>query len=117
MEGTIWGLNKAKYDQMASSHSRANIILWLVSGIIYNVYQLNLFSISTLLLVLPGVFIISYASIPTFWVEVKKHQIIPDTKNVFVLVLFTVWYFVNIAYPVLLSIGYIWIIQNILKMF
>ena len=117
MENTIWGIDKEKYNQMASSHSKANIFLWLISGIVYNIYQANLVSFSTLLLVIPGIFIISYASIPTFWVEVKKCQIVPATKNIFVLILFTVWYLVDLIYPILLSIGYILLIEYILKFF
>lgn len=117
MENTIWGLDKEKYNQMASSHSKANIFLWLIAGIVYNIYQSNLISISTLLVVIPGIFIISFASIPTFWIEVKKHQIVPATKNILVLILFTIWYLVNLIYPVLLSIGYILFIEYILKIF
>lgn len=117
MVKTMWGLDEAKYNQMASSHSKANIFLWLISGIIYNIYQSNLVSFSTLLLIIPGIFIISFASIPTFWVEVKKHQIVPATKNILVLILFTIWYLVDLVYPVLLSIGYILLIEYILKFF
>ncbi|MBU0533373.1 MAG: hypothetical protein KJ887_01040 [Candidatus Omnitrophica bacterium] len=117
MENTIWGIEKAKYNQMANSHSKANIFLWLISGVIYNIYQTNLISFSTLLLIIPGIFVISYASIPTFWVEVKKHQIVPKTNNILVLTLFTIWYLIDIVYPVILSIGYILLIEYILKFF
>jgi|SRR3989338_6429034 len=117
MEKTMWGLDEAKYNSMASSHSKANIFLWLISGIIYNIYQSNLISLSTLLLVIPGIFIISFASIPTFWVEVKKQQIVPATKNIFVLIFFTIWYLIDLIYPILLSIGFIWLIEYILKFF
>lgn len=115
MENTIWGLDKARYNQKASSHSKANIFLWLISGFAYNIYQSNLVSFSTLLLIIPGIFIISFASIPTFWVEVKKHQIVPKTNNFFVLTLFTIWYLIDLAYPVILSIGYILLIEYMLK--
>ncbi|MDD5358605.1 MAG: hypothetical protein PHX80_05640 [Candidatus Nanoarchaeia archaeon] len=117
MENTICGLDKTKYNQMASNHSKANIFLWLISGVIYNIYRSNLVSFSTLLLVIPGIFIISFASIPTFWIEVKKHQIVPKTNNVIVLTLFTVWYLIDLAYPVILSIGYILLIEKVLKYF
>lgn len=113
----MWGLNEAKYNQMASSHSKVNIFLWLTAGIIYNVYQSNIVSLSTLLLIIPGIFIISLASIPTFWVEVKKHQIVPATKNIFILILSTIWYLVDLVYPVLLGIGYILLIEYILRFF
>ena len=115
MQNTLWGLDKAKYNQMTSSHSKANIFLWVISGVVYNIYQSNLVSLSTLLLIIPGIFIISFASIPTFWVDVKKHQIVPKTNNIFVLTLFTIWYLIDIVYPVVLSIGYILLIEYILK--
>lgn len=115
MEKTIWGLDKEKYNQMASSYSKTNIFLWLISGIIYNIYQSNLISLSTLLLILPGIFIISFASIPTFWVEIKKHQIIPATENIFILIFFTAWYLIDSVYPILLSIGFILLIEYILN--
>ncbi len=117
MENTIWGLDKEKYNQMASSHSKVNIFLWLIAGIVYNIYQSNLISISTLLVIIPGIFIVSFASILTLWVEVKKHQIVPATKNIFVLILFTLWYLVDLVYPVLLSIGFILLIEYIIKFF
>lgn len=117
MEKTRWGLDEAKYNQMASSYSKANIFLWLISGIIYNIYQSNLVSFSTLLLIIPGIFIISFASIPTFWVEVKKHQIIPITNSIIVLTLFTIWYLIDLLYPMILSIGYILLIEYALKFF
>ncbi len=117
MKNTIWGLDKTKYNQTASSHSKSNIFLWLISGVIYNIYHSNLVSFSTLLLIIPGIFIISFASILTFWVEVKKHQIVPKTNNIFVLTLFSIWYLINLAYPVILSIGYILLIEYILKFF
>ena len=113
----MWGIDETKYNQMASSHSKANIFLWLISGIVYNIYQSNLISFSTLLLVIPGIFIISLASMLTFWVEVKKQQIVPVTKNIFVLIFFTIWYLVDLVYPVLLSVGYILVIEYILKLF
>ena len=117
MGKTMWGIDETKYNQMASSHSKANIFLWLISGIVYNIYQSNLISFSTLLLVIPGIFIISLASMLTFWVEVKKQQIVPVTKNIFVLIFFTIWYLVDLVYPVLLSVGYILVIEYILKLF
>jgi len=117
IENIIWGLDKTKYNQMASSHSKASIFLWLISGVVYNICKSNLVSLSTILLVIPGIFIISFASIPTFWVEVKKHQIVPKTNNILVLTLFTIWYLIDLIYPVILSIGYILLMEYILKLF
>lgn len=117
MQDKIMGVDKLQYNQMATSHSKANIVLWLIAGIIYNIYHSNLFSLSTLLLIIPGIFVISFASIPTFYVNTKKHEIIPKTNNVLILILFTIWYFIDLVYPVVLSIAYILLIEYILKMF
>ena len=112
----IMGMEKEQYDQKASSHSKVNIFLWIISGIIFNICKGNLFSISTLLLIVPGIFIVSFASIISFFVDVKKHQIVPKTNNVFILFLFTLWYVIDIVYPIALSIGYILLIEYLLKL-
>jgi len=111
MPKKIMGIDKKQYNQMASSHSKANIFLWIISGLIYNTFSKNLISFSTLLLIIPGIFIISFASMLTFFVEIKKHQIIPNTKNVFILSLFTIWYFIDLVFPIALSISYILLIN------
>ena len=85
MQHLIMGMGKEQYDQKASSHSKANIFLWVIGGILFNIYKGNLFSVSTLLLIIPGIFIVSFASMITFFVDVKKHQIVPKTNNLFVL--------------------------------
>lgn len=110
----MWGLSQLEYNRLASEHSRANIVLWIIAGIIYNIVQHNLFSLSTLLLIIPGIFVISFASMPTFWVEIKKRKIIPETKSIIVLTLFTVWYVVDLIYPIALAIGYIKLIERFL---
>ena len=113
----IMGMEKHEYNQKASAHSKANLILWVIGGIIFNIYKSNLFSISTLLLIIPGIFIISFASMISFFIDVKKHQIIPSTNNVFVLLLFTLWYLIDIVYPIALSIGYIMLVEYLFKLF
>jgi hypothetical protein len=87
MQEKIMGLDKARYDQKAASHSKANIFLWLIAGIVCNLYHSNLFSLSTLLFIMPGMFVISFASILTFFVNTKKHQTVPGTNNVLILII------------------------------
>jgi uncharacterized membrane protein len=117
-QNLIMGMEKEEYNRRASAHSKANIILWVIGGVAFNVYEHNLISISTILLVIPGIFIASFASLTSFLIDVKKYQIVPKTNNVFVLLLFTVWYVVDFVSPIILSIGYILLIEylfNFLK--
>lgn len=114
--GKIWGLDKNVYNQLASRHSKADIFFWLLGGLIYNYFNHNLVSISSALLILPGIFIASFAGIPAFWVNVKKLQIIPNTKNIFVLIGFSIWYLIDFVYPILLSIVFIKIVNFILSL-
>ena len=113
----IVGMSREEYNRKATSHSKANIFLWTVGGIVFNIFRSNLFSISTLLLIIPGIFIISFASIPTFYIEAKKYQIIPKTKNVFIFLLFSIWYLIDIIYPVVLGIVFILLIEYLFKLF
>lgn len=113
----IWGLDKDTYNKLASKHSKSDISLWLIGGFAYNFFQGDLISISSALLVIPGIFIASFAGIPAFWVHIKKTQILPKTNNVFVLLGFTVWYLVDLAYPVLLSILFVDVINFIISIF
>jgi hypothetical protein len=117
MINKLWGLDQATYDKLAATHSKANIFGWLIAGAIYNIWQSNVLSLSTLLLFFPGIFVMSFASMLTFWVEIKKHQIVPGTKNISVLILFTIWGLIDLAYPIFLSIGYILLIEYIYKLF
>lgn len=117
MHNKLWGLDRAEYDQLASRYSKANIFLWIIAGIIYNLFHSNLISISTFLLLLPGIFVISFASIPTFYMDLKKRQIVPQTNNIFILILFSIWYLIDLVYPIVLAIGYILLIEYLLKRF
>lgn len=117
MDNKILGIDKMEYNQLASKHSKANIFLWIIAGIIYNLFHSNLISISTLLLLLPGIFIISFASIPTFYIDLKKREIVPRTNNIFILILFSIWYLIDLVYPIVLAIGYILLIEYLLKRF
>jgi len=112
-QNLIMGMEKQEYNRKASAHSKATIFLWILGGIIFNIYKGNLFSISTLLLIIPGIFIISFVSMISFFVDVKKHQIVPSTNNILVLLFFTVWYLVDIIYPIVLAIIYIALVEDL----
>jgi hypothetical protein len=110
-ERKMLGMTQEEYNKESSAHIKANILMWLIGGIIFSIYSNKLISFPTLLLFIPGIFIISLASIPTFYVEIKKRQILAKTNNLFVLLFFTVWYLIDLAYPIILSIIYISLIN------
>lgn len=112
-EKQMWGMSKEQYDKESSAHSKANIYMWLIGGVIFSIFTNRLITLPTLLLFFPGIFIISFASIPTFYVEVKKRQIVPGTRNVFILLLFSVWYLIDLVYPIALSIIYILLLERL----
>ena len=103
----IWGIESEAYAKLASSHSKTNIILWVTTGFIYHFFNDNLHLLSVFLIIFPGIFIASFASILTFWVNVKKIQIIQRTNNFFILLGFTIWYIIDLLFPIILSIIYI----------
>lgn len=72
----IAGLDQATYDKSASEYSKGVIFAWLVTGVIYSAIAGTLMSWSTVLLFLPGIFVISFASIPFFLLKVKKFKTI-----------------------------------------
>src|SRR6266446_9068602 len=70
------GLDDAEYRQRASAAGKASILLWLVSGLLYNTYFRHLISISSLLLVVPGIFVASLVALPVLWVDLLKDRIL-----------------------------------------
>lgn len=109
----IWNLETDTYNKLSTSHSKANIFLWVIGGLIYNLFCGNLLSLSSALVIFPGIFIASFASIPTFWVEIKKKQIVPKTNNIFILTGFTIWYIFDLVYPILISILFIQLVNKL----
>ncbi|MBL8160005.1 hypothetical protein JNJ66_06120 [Candidatus Saccharibacteria bacterium] len=93
------------YEKAASAHSGNAITVWLLVGGIYNFATGNIWSWATVLLVLPGVFLASFASIPTYWLKHKKHQIVPKTNSIGVLILFTLTTLLSVLWIPALAIG------------
>ena len=113
---TIMGLDPQVYNALASQHSKNDIFLWLVGGYLFIFFSKSSYSIITMiLLVFPGVFVASFASILTFYVEIKKRKIIPKTNSFFVLLFFTLWMLIDLVYPVLLSICYVFLMENVIN--
>lgn len=113
MSNYILGLSKEEYKHKSTQHSKGAILIWLVAGLIYNIYQGQILSLSSLLLFFPGIFIASFASIVTFYGNVKKEQILSRTSNVLVLALFSIWFLFELIYPALLAIGYAILLDKI----
>lgn len=115
---TIMGLDPQVYDNRASQHSKADIFLWLIGGYLFIFFSESSYSVATMILLfMPGVFVASFASMLTFYVEVKKGEILPKTDNFFILLFFTLWAVIDFLYPVLLSICYVFLVENILSSF
>lgn len=63
----------AIYDRKASEHSKNAIFLWIIVGIGWIIFDkdLNLFSLVGGLLLIPGIFVASFASMPLFLIRNK----------------------------------------------
>src|SRR5258708_2784602 len=70
------GLDDAEYRQRASAAGKASILLWLVGRLLYNTYFRHLISISSLLLVAPGMFVASLVALTVLWVDLLKDRIL-----------------------------------------
>lgn len=61
------------YEKQAAEHSKNAIFLWIIVGIIWILIDnsINLFSLIGLFLILPGIFVASFASMPLFLLRNK----------------------------------------------
>lgn len=127
----IAGLDQEEYDQSASEYSKGVIFTWLAAGVIYSIISGTTFELSTALLFLPGIFVISFASIPFFLLKVKKHKAINfmnerDTifimatgekeksiKDVPKLIFFTITSIVGFLFPVIAAIVFIRVMNQL----
>lgn len=127
----IAGLDQEVYDQSASDYSKGVIFTWLVAGVIYSVISGTFFELSTVLLFLPGIFIISFASIPFFLLKVKKYKAInlmnerdtifimatgekeKSAKDVPKLIFFTITSIIGFLFPAIAAIIFIRIMNQL----
>ena len=109
----MFGLDKDSYNKLASEHSKANILLWVLGGLAFNFYVGNLISISTILLVLPGIFIISFVSILTFYINQVKNKSVAATNNPFILLFWTAWMIIDFVFPILLGVLFVYFVTSI----
>ncbi|MDP1707058.1 MAG: hypothetical protein Q8L30_00640 [bacterium] len=106
-----------EHSRLATSHSKANIFGWVVGGVIYSYFYGNLISLTTGLLIFPGIFIASFASILTFWGDRKMESVITNSKNFLVLLGATVWLVISKVYPYALGALFVIVVNALLSQF
>ena len=118
-EQTIMGLDSALYTKLAEAHSKAKMFMWLIGGALYMYFDSTSQSLVTIFLFLiPGCYVVSFASMFSFWVEVQKSKIMgkSNRKNViFIFTMWILWFCFDFVYPVLLSILYINVVDGIVS--
>jgi hypothetical protein len=110
----VLGVTQEKYNTMAHSHSKAAITLWLLGGFGFIFYQGSIVSLATILLLLPGIFIISIFSALPFMFQMKTRDIVFKRSPVLALILTIFWSLLDLILPIALSVGYILLIQEVL---
>jgi CheY-like chemotaxis protein len=127
----VMGLAPGEYDKSAGEYSKGVIFSWLVAGVIYSIIVGKLISLSTFLLFMPGIFVISIATIPFFYLKVRKHKSInamnenesvmlfatgkrpSAAKSVPTLLFFTVTSIVGFLLPIVAAITFVRIMNHL----
>lgn len=96
------------WDAFATDESKNAIFLWLLAGWIYNFVEGHVFSLSSGLLFMPGIFLASLAAIPGALLNATKLRRVTEMKygrgNVFELFGWTIWSVVGFVYVPILAI-------------
>lgn len=103
----VMGLDINSYNNQATGYGKSTVFYWLIAGVITNIVDGKLFSLSTLLLLIPGVFIASGLALPLFWLKRKKVLMLTNSKSVVLLLLFTLTTALEVAVPVLAAIMFV----------
>ena len=109
------GLDDAVYRQRATAAAKAAVFLWLLGGFIYNAYYGHLISLSSLLLFVPGIFVVGLLALPVFLVDLYKERLLLRGRarhrtgqgrgsDWLVLILATPWWVISQVWPVGLAI-------------
>ncbi|MDO8516281.1 MAG: hypothetical protein Q7S28_03460 [bacterium] len=115
--GKLMGSDVNEYNKLAAGHSKANIFGWIIGGIAYSYFYGSLIGITTGLLIFPGIFIASFASILTFWGDRKMEEVVAGSENFLVLLGATVWLVVSKVYPYALGALFIINVNALLSQF
>lgn len=108
---------KDEHNILATSHSKANIFGWIVGGVVYSYFYGSLISLATGLLIFPGIYIASFASILTFLGNRKMEQVVTGSKNPLILLGATVWLVVSKVYPYALGAFFVIVVNALLSQF
>ena len=98
------------WDNFATEESKKGMTLWVLGGLVYQWYVGHLLSWPTLLLLFPGIFVASLAAIPTALLNRMKVRQLSAMKagarprSTLILLAWTIWYVFDLAYPMLLAI-------------
>jgi len=120
-EDQIAGISKSDYNQSAKEYSKNQIMLWLVAGVVYSIYAGSLISVTTILLFLPGIFIISLASIPFFLLRIKKVKTIQSmsgtntSSQIPTLIFFTITSIIGFLFPIASSVLFVYLLNGLFK--
>ena len=104
----------AIYDRKASEHSKNAIFLWLLTGIAWIIFNkdLNLFSIIGVLLLIPGIFVASFASMPLFLLRNKIALNVIEKRQESLAILIPILNILDIVEMVIAPIVYLIVLTN-----
>lgn len=109
----IAGIDRSLYSQYGATYAKSQITWWLIAGLIYSIFAGSFISITTLILIFPGIFIVSISSIPFFLLQIKKIKVVSsmvgkdDASQIPVLAFFTITTILGSLFPIILSIIYV----------
>jgi hypothetical protein len=78
---TIAGLDEDTYNKTATGYAKGAVWMWLIAGLIFNLVTGKLISLSSVLLIVPGVFVVAFAVIPLFLLSIKKRKSVQLMKD------------------------------------
>ncbi len=105
------------WDRFATHEAKGQIFLWLLAGLIYNFVTGRLLSLSTVILIFPGIFIASLLAFPGALMNAAKVRSVmamkigARPKNILVLLGWTCWYVIDLVYVPALAILTVRLIQ------
>ena len=106
------------WDNFATRESKSKIMLRLLASWIYNLVEGVLFSLSSLLLFVPGIFIASLAAIPAALINGLKIRRLSEMKertrqpSVLKLAGWSVWSFIDFIYVPILAILFVRLVNS-----
>ena len=107
----------AIYDRKASEHSKNAIFFWIIVGIGWIIFDknLNLFSLVGGLLLIPGIFVASFASMPLFLLRNKISLNVIEKRQEFLASLIPVLNILDLVEMVVVPIVYLIMLSSFFK--